>query len=73
MESKIGTLEKDNTAPVTEPSELKSEPSRSGEPSRSAENLYMELKAQSLGFSQWSALSPAKKARYEIHVKNMTR
>ena len=67
MESKIGTSEKDNTTSVTEPSEPKSEPSKD------VEALYMKVKAHSLGFSQWSALSPAKPARFEIQAPHMIR
>lgn len=67
MESKIGASEKDNTKSVTEPSDPKSEPSKSGE------ELYIEVKADSLGFSQGSALSPAKRARFEIQATHITR
>ena len=51
--------------------ELKSE--QKSDHSRDGEALYMDVKANSLGFSQWSALSPAKRARYEIEPTRMTK
>jgi hypothetical protein len=69
METKSEPI-KDETS--TEPkSELKCE--LKSDCSRHGEALYMEVKANSLGFSQWSALSPAKRARYENQSTRMTK
>ena len=58
----VGISEKNMLKDQTEITELKAECPRDGE------TLYMESKEHSTGFSQWSALSPAKRAQYERHA-----